>query len=68
MKSQRRASSADVSLAVSVTPQLRRRLQALAKTDNCRIQDVILEALEGAMARRAPLRLVKARAARPTVV
>ena len=68
MKSQRRASSADVSLAVSVTPQLRRRLRALAKTDNCRIQDVILEALEGAMARRAPLRLVKARAARPTVV
>jgi len=53
---------------VSVTPQLRRRLRALAKTDNCRIQDVILEALEGAMARRAPLRLVKARAARPTVV
>jgi hypothetical protein len=68
MKTQRRASSCDVSLAVSVTPQLRRRLRTLARIDNCRVQDVILEALQGAMARRAPLRLVKARAARPTVV
>jgi len=68
MESQRRASSADVSLSVSVTPQMQRRLRALARADNRRVQDVIIEALEGAMARRVLVRMVKARTARPTSV
>jgi len=47
---------------------MQRRLRALARADNRRVQDVIIEALEGAMARRVLVRMVKARTARPTSV
>jgi hypothetical protein len=49
---QRRATRSDVSVAVRLPPHLQRRLYDSANAQGRRVQDLIVDALEGAMRRR----------------
>ena len=61
---QRREASADILLPVWLPDSLREHVQGLATAEGCRVQDVILEAIERALVSPVRKRGVSGRPAR----